>query len=485
MRVACYLRVSSEEQAVHGYSLAHQETACRAYAARMGATEVVCFADQGVSGALLERPGLTALREAVRAGQVQAVVVYDPDRLARSLAHQLLLTEEWERAGLRLEFVNFQWQDSPEGRLFYSLRGAVAEYEKEKIRDRTTAGRIQKARLGKMPVANAPYGYRYRRADAALEVVPEEAAVVASVFRAWNDGASLSAIARRLTAAGIPTRTGAAAWHRQTIRQMLANPAYQGIFYSRRFDHGGVALNRHRPPGEKRQPRLRPPAEWIAVPVPAVVDPAEWERAQQRLRTARAAGRPPDSPYLLSGLARCGRCGGRLVGTRRSYWGRRRRTYLCRPRPSGGCGRLVLAQPVEAAVWERVVGWLDRPAQAAAAFATPAAAAVPVQRERLLAARRRLLLALERGWAEPDEVAAGLSRLRRQLQALEATAAAPPAVDPLEQARHALADLTGRSTSEQRRQLLRLLLRQVVVGTDTLVLHANLARPDPPPAARV
>jgi site-specific DNA recombinase len=174
---AVYVRVSTEDQARHGYSLQAQVEACRARAEALGASDVKVFADEGVSGALLARPGLNALREAVRSRAAALVVVWDPDRLSRNLSHQLLLTEEIEQARVRLEFVNFEWKSTPEGQLFYALRGAIAQYEKEKIRERTGRGRLQKARQGKLPAAFRPYGYDYDPGASLLVVKPEEAQV--------------------------------------------------------------------------------------------------------------------------------------------------------------------------------------------------------------------------------------------------------------------------------------------------------------------
>ena len=151
MRAAVYARVSTEEQAQHGYSLAEQKDSCKQRAKELGATEILEFADEGISGATLDRPGLEGLRDSIKEGIIDLIVLRDPDRLSRKLAHQLILTEEFEKAGVRLEFLDFTWQDSPEGKLFYNLKGAVAEYEREKIKERMIRGKNQKARQGGIP----------------------------------------------------------------------------------------------------------------------------------------------------------------------------------------------------------------------------------------------------------------------------------------------------------------------------------------------
>ncbi|MDI6709715.1 MAG: recombinase family protein [Thermoanaerobacterales bacterium] len=310
MRAAIYVRVSSEEQAKCGYSLDYQAAACEERARRLGATEVAVYRDEGVSGAVLARPGLTRLRETLRQGGVDLIVVLDPDRFARNVVHQLLITEEIERSGATLEFVNFEWRNTPEGQLFYAIRGAVAQYEKEKIRERTMAGRIQKARAGRMPQAHRPYGYAYDPEAATLVPHPAESAVVRTIYDLFvRDGLSYVAIARRLDALGIPPRS-APHWHRQVIRQILTNPVYTGIFWANRYDCKDLALNRYRPPEERRRPLLRDRDQWIAVPVPPLVDPARWQAAQERVAAGLARqGSRSRRAYLLKGLVRCAVCG--------------------------------------------------------------------------------------------------------------------------------------------------------------------------------
>lgn len=310
MRAAIYVRVSSEEQAKHGYSLDYQEAACEEQARRLGATEVTVYRDEGVSGAVLARPGLTRLREVLRQGGIDLIVVLDPDRFARNVVHQLLITEEIERHGATLEFVNFEWRNTPEGQLFYAIRGAVAQYEKEKIRERTMAGRIQKARGGRMPQAHRPYGYAYDPETATLVPHPAESVVVRTIYELFlRDGLGYAAIARRLDALGFPPRA-APRWHRQVIRQILTNPVYTGVFWANRYDCKDLALNRFRPPEERRRPLLRDREQWIAVPVPALVDPASWQAAQERIAAKLSRHGPRGRrAYLLKGLVRCAVCG--------------------------------------------------------------------------------------------------------------------------------------------------------------------------------
>jgi site-specific DNA recombinase len=504
---AIYVRVSTEEQAEHGYSLAHQREQCRGRAAELGATDVCEYADEGVSGAILDRPGLSGLRAALRARTVRLVVVHDPDRLARKLAHQLLLTDEIEAAGARLEFVNFEWRHTPEGQLFYALRGAVAQYEKAKIRERTMAGRRQKAKAGRLPSAYCPYGYTYDAARQQLVIHEAEAAVVRRMFRLLvEEGAGINGIARRLTEEGVPTRRGAPAWHRVVVRAMLHNPAYAGTFYANRMDCEGMGLNRHLPPGQRRAMRVRPPEEWIPIAVPAVVDAELWRRAQDAMDQARRLMHTaPRSDYLLSGLLTCGICALPMCGTRRRNWGTPVRGYTCRRAWSGarepGCGRHVAAEPVEAAVWARVARWAGDAERLAEAVAHDedgprerAEAELRGVEEALRGAeqgRRNILAVLERHLADPGEGVAALARIGERAAALAARrdalrgslaqAEACDAVATAARARQWLAEGgLDDLPFDRRRALVRRLVAGIRVDEHALIVDARIPAPTAP-----
>jgi site-specific DNA recombinase len=507
---AIYVRVSTEDQARHGYSLAAQVEACRTRAESLGALETRLFADEGVSGALLARPGLDSMREAVRSRAVDLVVVWDPDRLSRNLSHQLLLTEEIERAKIKLEFVNFEWKATPEGQLFYALRGAIAQYEKEKIRERTGRGRLQKARQGKLPLAFRPYGYAYDPDAAMLASDPAEAPVVGQIFR-WflEEGEGPGTIARRLNGLGVPARRGGQ-WHRAVVRQILANPVYTGVFFANRFDTAGCSLNRHRPKAERVRAAERPRADWVPVPVPALVEPARWQEAQELLERSRRlwAGKPR-AEYLLSGLLECGCCHRPMCGFTGTDWGVRRRKYTCRKAgPAAGgeirCNQTVPAGELEAAVWVQVVGWLAEPGLLHQALARPKDRSPELERERAAAAaalaraeagRASILTLLEQGALGAAEAAAALGRvgartaeLQARLHGLEAelTGFARPVPDGFARERHVQDCLEryrqGDLPAAERKRLVRALLTRVVVGGRTVALHARwpAAWPAPP-----
>ena len=192
--VAFYARVSSEAQA-RDNTIASQIAALKE---RIEADGFVLepehgYADDGHSGTSLVRPGLEKLRDAVAAGRVERIYVHAPDRLARRHAYQVLLVEEFQRAGAEMIFLNRPIGSTPEDALLLQVQGIVAEYERAKLLERARRGRRYAARSGAVSaLCSAPFGYRYiSRAEgdgvARFEIVEDEARIVRQVF-AWVAG---------------------------------------------------------------------------------------------------------------------------------------------------------------------------------------------------------------------------------------------------------------------------------------------------------
>jgi site-specific DNA recombinase len=368
MRAVVYTRVSTEEQAEKGYSLEMQAEACRARALSLGAGDILQFSDEGVSGSLLRRPGLDAALEAIRRQKADVFICAEPDRLSRKLVHQLLLTDEIEKNGCRIEFLTFDWDSGAEGRLFYAIKGALAEYERYKILERTRAGKIQKALRGELTHSPNAYGYTFDVSSDRLLVSEAEAAVVRHAFElaAWS-ALGPSEIASRLNSLGIPSPRGRV-WSRTTVARMLRNRTYSGVLNLHRFDTAGKGQNRYRTGQEKVSVRERPEDQWIPVSVPALVDEATWQRAQASLEASRRR-RPGLSRrrYALRGLVTCGLCGQTMHGSMATTRGVSRPYYVCTAKSPGMAGRPRCPQPyfpavlLEEAVWDTVTALLLSP----------------------------------------------------------------------------------------------------------------------------
>lgn len=253
--VALYARVSSEQQA-QAQTIDSQVAALRERIAADGGLlgPEHEFVDAGYSGSTLIRPALERLRDAVAAGEVERVYVYRPDRLARKYAYQVMLVDEFQRAGVELVIFNRPLGPSPEEELLLQMQGMIAEYERAQMLERSRRGKRHKAQRGSVNVlGGAPYGYRYVTrieggGEARYEIDEEQAPVVRQIFD-WVgcERLSLGEVQRRLTAAATLSPAGKTGWDRTTIWGILKNPAYKGL----------AAFGKTRA-GERR-PRLRAP----------------------------------------------------------------------------------------------------------------------------------------------------------------------------------------------------------------------------------
>jgi site-specific DNA recombinase len=173
-RAVLYARVSTEEQARHGYSLRQQMEALREYAAREGYEVLEEATDPGQSGASLERPGLDKVRDLVAAGGVSAVLATERDRFSREPAHMWLLREELAEHGTRLRALN-SLGDSAEAELGDAMMDQVGRYFRRKMAEKTAENKVKKAREGKIVAAQRcpNYGFVFNKSRDAYLVDPE------------------------------------------------------------------------------------------------------------------------------------------------------------------------------------------------------------------------------------------------------------------------------------------------------------------------
>src|SRR5215212_2348648 len=160
-RAILYARVSTDEQARSGYSLAQQIEALRAYADREGYEVLEEVQDPGQSGASLERPGMDRVRDLVAAGGVSVVLAQDRDRFSREPAYTYLLRREFEEHGTKISALNDRGDDTPEGELTDGILDQLAKYERAKIAERSRRGKLRKAREGNIVnTKRTRYGFK-------------------------------------------------------------------------------------------------------------------------------------------------------------------------------------------------------------------------------------------------------------------------------------------------------------------------------------
>ena len=360
-----YSRVSTDAQEKDGSSLVTQERAGIEYAQTVGRRVVKCIRDTA-SGFTLDRPGIQEVRQMVRAGLVDVVIAYAVDRLSRNQNQVGVLFDKMEQAGVLLEFVTENFEDTAVGRFIRSARAFVAEVEREKISERTTRGKTERARSGRIPQGTGKgiYGYEYIRETGRREVVADQAAIIQQIFEQFCLGAGCSRIAGQLNRGGVQA-FGGGQWHPLTVRRILLNETYTGRTVYRRTRTETV--RDYRTGKKKRRVLPSPESQWIDIPgaTPALISQELFTKAQVILNDpARRLKGQPTYNYKLKGHLRCLACGTPMVG--QAHQGGRYRYYRCRRSYSGNfegkCNsRYVAVDLLENTVREQIVELLADP----------------------------------------------------------------------------------------------------------------------------
>jgi site-specific DNA recombinase len=520
---AIYARVSSErqrqEQTIQSQTVALRELAEQR---ELLVPEEFIFEDDGFSGASLQRPALERLRDRAFDGCFEVLLCHAPDRLARRYAYQVLLLEELARGGIEVVFAKEpERSGSPEDELLRQFQGMIAEYERAQIAERCRRGKLHRARAGAVSVlSNAPYGYRYvkktEHADAFYEVNELEAPIVREIFdRYVEQSESIGQIARALTEQAVPTRTGTPCWGPSTIWAILRNPAYTGqAAYGRRRVTGAPAKpmrrtrQRGRHSGRSAYEHVGP-EHWLRIPVPALITEEQHALAQQLLeRNSRLSPRNTRRPSLLQGILVCRECGHSYHrSSTRSKTGNVHHYYRCsgadsfrRPEGRVCAARPVRVDDIDELVWAQVVALLENPElikaeierrlQALRAEHPASHRRDGLQRDltRAQGALRRLidgyqeqLITLEELRARTPELRKREATLRAELDVLDAQLHDAETylklTETLDAFRARLSANAEKLTIEQRQEIVRLVVREVLLGDDDVTVRHSIPIP--------
>jgi len=525
MRMAAiYARVSSEQQREEN-TIASQTASLIEFAKNheLEVPKEWVVEDEGYSGATLERPGLERVRDLAAEGQIQVVLAYSPDRLSRKYAYQILLIEEFARQGVETLFVKSPQGSSPEDQLLVQFQGMIAEYERAQILERSRRGKRHRAHAGEVSVmSGAPYGYRYiRKTDdvpAAYVIDEAEARVVRRVYEMYTvEGLSIAEITRRLNSEDIPTRK-ASRWERSVVWGMLRNPAYRGVAC---FGKTRLSARTQTRPQRRRGATTpsntaghqRPREEWIEIPVPALVTEETFARGQELLYHNKIRSRRRTiAPSVVQGLVGCAKCGYALSRTSTQTSARKIHYYKCIGSDSwrklGGpvCdnNHFIRQELLDQIVWAEVVRLLQDPILiqqeldrrlAAARTSDPTRKREQsLQRElshvdkgieRLLTAYQEELLSLEQLRERMPMLRQREHALRAELQAIADQVNDRAAF--LRLAETLTAFLTRlRSSAEslnviERQKIVRLLVKEILVGEDTITIRHSIPIPSAQP----
>src|SRR5215470_8171707 len=521
---AIYARVSSDRQKEEK-TIASQTAALTEFACKEGydVPREWIFEDEGVSGASLVRPGLERLRDLAAEGQLEAILVYSPDRLSRKYAYQILLIEEFARNGVETVFVKAPKSDTPEDQLLLQFQGMIAEYERAQILERSRRGKRHRARQGQVSVlSGAPYGYRYVRKSeetaAYYEVIEAEADVVRLIYRRYTmEHLSIGKITRLLNEQAVPTRKRISRWERSTVWAILRNPAYKGTACFGKTEmrprqrvtrtlrmRGGIGKR-------NSSNQERPRKDWIEIPVPAIVSGETFALAQELLTANKMnAPRRTIQPSVCQGMLACSKCGYALYRTSTRTSSRKIYYYRCfgsdrwRHLKGAVCNNPPIREELlDQVVWNETVKLLENPNLIqdelnrrldAAQKSSPTKRRQESLQRDLTRVRRsieRLMTAYQEELLSLDELRSRMPDLRQRERAMQAElqSIATQAQDRAAYLR--LAETLSaflsrlRSTAKtlditERQRIVRLLVKEVIVSEDAITIRHSVPITFPP-----
>jgi site-specific DNA recombinase len=370
---AIYARLSKDDK--QQTSIPRQIGLCRTASAkhRYEGPEHLVFIDDGISGTILERPGLERLLALVRTRQIRAVFVSDGDRLSREPAHDWMIREELKLNDVTLYVNGTPIDTSPEGETKDSMLAVFAKYERLKTAQRMRAGKLHRARS--RPLASyVALGYQYvpdaPGCPAHYEVIPEEAQLVQRIFLMYLSGLGTWKIANTLTSERVLTKMDRLStrtvkkqrppgvWSKSFVHKILRNQAYTGTMYWNKDEAIEPNPKHRRKPRNLKSPktakRRRDQSEWLPIAIPQIIDPDTFARAQAQITKNSAANkRSRKHEYLfLRGRLRCGDCGFPMGGFMSRGKSRR---YECQSHNDHlgiRCRKSVSADAIEEAIWE-------------------------------------------------------------------------------------------------------------------------------------
>lgn len=389
-RCAIYSRFSNLSAKDTGeVSLADQEKTNSEWARENGFTNIVAVISEIISGARADRAGMNQCLDLAQRGEIDAVICYDFKRFSRQdELESAALLYQFKQVGVKVLFSTEPNGDDVATQVFMALRRIFSPMDRRDITQRMQRGKVRSIEQRQRVVGTGrrPFGLRYLpKPDYRFELVPEEAEWIPRMAAMVLAGGSLYKVAQMLTAGGVRTATGKERWAATSVKSILSNPLYTGVYYwgkttsvepKRRFKPDTRHL--------KTTQRGKDRSEWLSVTgtvsvggeevdiVPHIITPELFESVQEALkRNGEQSARNCKRDYLLRGLGRCLVCGRRLIGhaadTGKGRVGRR--YYWChngqgRPQddPADLCTvRMIPADALEELVWSEVVRQVSDP----------------------------------------------------------------------------------------------------------------------------
>jgi len=351
------------------------------------------YSDPGFSGKSIEsRPGLQALLKDAQAGKFDLVMFTKLDRLGRNL-RDLLNVWHLFQDDYKLDLFCID-QDidtrKPAGKMMLHLLGAFAEFERTQIEERTQGGRKKKWKDGECFIGQPPFGYRWNKEKAEIEVWPEQKAIYEGIVSSYIDeNYDLREIAEILTSEGIPApskwknwnSTKGTRWNHVAVRDILFSNAYKGgeVTYGD-FKRETVLSKKSGQEYMRKTKEKKPEAEWVEVTFPALISHDRWEQIQAKrefnIHRIRKRHKEYEDHFLAQNAIRCGECGGKMRArvTKKNQGRYTYLSYACywkiaSQKELANCGKKrcilkeVKSDSIDETVWRNVVDAITDPAR--------------------------------------------------------------------------------------------------------------------------
>ncbi|MFC1674611.1 recombinase family protein [Candidatus Omnitrophota bacterium] len=343
---ALYSRVSTDMQREKNFSVPRQKKWLDEKAKQLGFKNTKHYTDNGYSATDSDRPAYSRLIENIGVGLVDTVLVYKNDRIARGIRDLITFLDLLSNYGVKFISITENFNTStPTGNAMMMFAGVLAQWERDMVVERVKDAMWDMARAGKFCGGQPPYGYDVK--DKNLVPNKEQADILNQMFRMFPEKKSFRSIVHWLNKQGYTTKRGTS-FAQSTIRRYLTNPIYRGYFtYGKRAGNSKKVL---------------PKEEWLTIKgsFEPIISEELFDQVQAIIRQRDYVRQDlTGEVYLLSGLIRCGQCGGRMAGSyAQKENGKRYFYYKCHNHDSKGesiCeGNTVRRDYIEEQVLEEV-----------------------------------------------------------------------------------------------------------------------------------
>lgn len=323
-KAAFYARVSSDLQRKER-TIESQIDGLKKQIDTAGHILVKEYIDDGWSGSRLDRPALDELRQDLKKDVFDVIYFWSSDRIAREVTYQNIIISELIKSKKQIFIGGKDYEANPENKFTLQIFGAVDEFERAKIIERSMRGKQKKLREGVMMSAGGgTFGYDYicktPTSPAKMTINEKEAKIVRFIYDEFtaNKG-GMHQLTRKLEDMGAINKRGGTLWRVAAVYKILRNHTYTGIKYFNRMQRITEYANPISGTKMTKKLLIRDKSEWVGIPVPPIIPKELFDSAQERLAWNKSRYRTPKLQQLLSLLIKCGHCGSTFCAYQRYY----------------------------------------------------------------------------------------------------------------------------------------------------------------------